>query len=109
MEEIVAEEKPFPKIRKFVVVFNTRFYHRALFLSGGLIAVSSQDDEYLSQEFSTGNTVEFKLLNESGRYIHEERISRKRSLKLSLMYWELDELVKFELWKEKEVVGKDTK
>lgn len=102
----MAHTRLFPKVRKFVVVFNTRFYHRALFLSGGLVAVSSQDTEYLAQEFSTGNIVVLKLMHQSGRYEHEEKLSKRLSIKLSLMSWELDELVKFGLWKEKEVVEK---
>lgn len=102
----MAKDAPFPEERKFVVVFNTRFYHRALQLSGGLVAVSSQDNEYLAQEFSTGNVVVLKFAHETGRYEHEEKLSKRLSIKLSLMSWELDELVRLGLWKEKEVPEK---
>lgn len=98
----------FPKERKFVVLFNTRFYHRTISLSGGIIAVSSQDNEYLLQEF-TPATITFKLVHESGRYEHKERISKKSSITVSLMYWELDDFVKWGLWREKEVIAEETK
>ncbi len=100
-EEIMPEAKPFPEVRRFTVVLNIRFYHRALVLSGGIIAVSSQDNEDLLQEFSTGNPITMRLVHESGRYEHEERISKKSSIKVSLMYWELDDFVKRGLLKEK--------
>jgi len=99
----MAEEKPFPRIRKFVVLFNTEFVQRAQFLSGGLLAVSSQDPDDVPQWFSTGNSVIMKLVHESGRYQHEERISKHRSIRLSLTAADLDQLVKRGLWREKEV------
>ena len=102
----MSEEKPFPEVRKFTVVYNISFYHRALVLSGGLFAVSSQDNEDLLQEFSTGNTITMKLVHRSGRYEHEERISKKSSIKVSLMYWDLDDLVKLGLLKERSVETK---
>lgn len=102
----MAEE--FPKERRFAVLFNTRFYHRALFLSGGKIAVSSQDNEYLLQEF-TPATIMFKLVHPSGRYEHTERVSRRKSIKTSLMHWELDDFVRRGDWREKEVIVEETK
>jgi len=105
----MAEEKPFPRIRKFVVLFNTEFVQRAQFLSGGLMAVSSQDSEDVPQWFSTGNSVIMKLVHESGRYEHEEKISKKFSIKISLTSDDLDQLVKRGLWREKEVAKEDLK